>query len=414
MRRSSIIRRRALVATAAIGGLASLCLVAPAGAGTRPASTGLDWIPASIQSFAGLSHTSLTTGNMVCAKGGPCVVAGAGEDLSDDPTTYAPLIWMRSGSSWKLASSGVKGSAFLVDSTCPGAEECWTVGTRYSGARDSTPTGVIDRFDGRRWTPLTPPEAAGVSLNGVDCVSSGDCLAVGNLQTSSTTADAVGYRWDGHAWERISMLSPAGAAWTALDSVRCASATQCVALGDYAAGTYDPAHFFSEGWNGRTWAIEHLPSGKYELGSGTALYMGSCLDNGDCLAVGDGLYYVGKGGGADFPGGVAYDYRPHGAWKAVPISAATKHSLGWVMNADSCDGTSCWVPLQAGPPQNPYVTEAVARWSGGGFSVHAVDTTGYLDAISCSAHGGTTTCLGLGEGGSASHPTLIAGSFSAR
>ena len=66
--------------------------------------------------------------------------------------------------------------------SCPDPRFCVAVGEYRPAGRwmsDQGEHAVVMRFDGTRWSAMSAPEAPDTELNGVDCVASSTCVAVG-------------------------------------------------------------------------------------------------------------------------------------------------------------------------------------------------------------------------------------------
>ncbi len=97
----------------------------------------------------------------------------------------------------------------------------------------------------------------------VSCFAPADCTAVG--ETYARPPDR-GLRWSS-AGTALLARRPAAEGWAGtLDSVSCASASRCTAVGSLIAG-----------WNGTTWTIERRSSPFVSV---------SCPAPGECVAVG--------------------------------------------------------------------------------------------------------------------------------
>jgi hypothetical protein len=127
-------------------------------------------------------------------------------------------------------------------------------------------------------------------LNGVDCTSVTQCVAVGRYQAASGGGHALIVTRNGSTWGSAHSISlPANAASVAnaaLNSVSCVSFTDCVAVGAYNTSTGRAALIVTEK-NG-VWAAavrSPLPGGWVASGV-TGLNSVKCLTISSCIAVG--------------------------------------------------------------------------------------------------------------------------------
>jgi hypothetical protein len=135
------------------------------------------------------------------------------------------------------------------------------------------PRALIERWNGRDWaimrTPKTPPLQS-VFLNAVSCTS-GSCVAVGSVGFGQLVE-----RWNRHRWSI--QLAAGGAALAELNGVSCVSTSDCVAVG----GGPNSHEAIAERWNGARWSIEGTPA----LARGSLLWAVSCPSATGCFAVG--------------------------------------------------------------------------------------------------------------------------------
>lgn len=125
----------------------------------------------------------------------------------------------------------------------------------------------------------TPNPIGGGFLESVSCASATACTAVGG-GAFGTLAE----RWNGTKWSIEHTPNPTGGSGPSLSGVSCASASACTAVGYYNTGdTTDVA--LAERWNGTKWSIEHNPNPTGS--SNSPLYGVSCASASACTAVGD-------------------------------------------------------------------------------------------------------------------------------
>ncbi len=174
------------------------------------------------------------------------------------------------------------GAGSLTAVGCSSAAACTAVGI----ADNLLP--VIDRWNGARWVLQHSPRVQHPGpgeLWSVSCPAAAVCLAAGDTGENgspSGDAHALAERWDGRAWVIQRVPEPPGTAYSSLKGISCPSATTCVAVGQSGTGT------LAELWNGKTWAIQHTPSPPRGNLPGAAAYLTavSCPSATTCVAVG--------------------------------------------------------------------------------------------------------------------------------
>jgi hypothetical protein len=141
-------------------------------------------------------------------------------------------------------------------------------------------------WNGRRWRRVqlsVPAGAQSSQLLAVRCVGADDCVAVGSYYGSSPVASlAFSERWNGHSWRLVPAPTPVTSVPTSLDGVDCLSSSTCAAVGSYASDVTVPV---AESWNGTRWSLQTVPSAPYE---GAPLLSVSCVSATTCQAAGDG------------------------------------------------------------------------------------------------------------------------------
>ena len=139
------------------------------------------------------------------------------------------------GATWSIVSSPNTASDQnndLYGVSCSSATDCAAVGGAPNGLAEQT---LIVQWDGAAWSIVPSPNTGPTldnELGGVSCVSASSCQATG------TATDAEGKNtmslfeaWDGTSWS----LAPVQAAGVAGDGISCLSSTQCFAVGWYEA-----------------------------------------------------------------------------------------------------------------------------------------------------------------------------------
>src|ERR1700674_2617627 len=113
----------------------------------------------------------------------------------------------------------------LVAVSCVTTTDCWGVGSTANSNAPSSTT-LAEHWDGSSWSQVTTPyDASGTgTLNGVSCVSTSDCMAVGTW--SKATVGSVAMLWNGSAWTD-EPLAATGDNPDVMTAVTWPSATNC-------------------------------------------------------------------------------------------------------------------------------------------------------------------------------------------
>lgn len=89
---------------------------------------------------------------------------------------------------------------------------------------------LVERWNGSTWTRVNSPNGGSTNsrLNGVHCVTTAVCFAVGTA-AGRTLIEG----WNGTAWSLSTIPVIPGATSSALSGVTCTGTTSCFAVGDY-------------------------------------------------------------------------------------------------------------------------------------------------------------------------------------
>jgi hypothetical protein len=190
----------------------------------------------------------------------------------------------------------------LFDVTCSAASACWAAGEYGNNAGDGVTLNQVLRWNGSKWSlVVSTPQPAGAAngdfqgLSSVRCTSASNCLAVGSsgTQTGTFVIQNEALRWNGTTWSTLTVPSPGGTAnfdVSGLSSLACTSATFCWAAGSY--GSESPVATFLNQilfWDGTTWTQDNNianPDGSGQ-GSVNELLGATCSSASNCWAVGD-------------------------------------------------------------------------------------------------------------------------------
>ena len=304
---------------------------------------------------------------------------------------YRPLVEQWNGTTWSSSvaplPAGATG-AILNGVSCVSSSACVAVGTWHDASGTFT---LAESWDGTVWTVQTTQNIAGATtvLHGVSCTSSSACVAVG---TASGPAQhfAISEVWDGTAWkpQPVPKPSPYGPYATSLASVSCTSASSCTAVGGNGSGP------FAAQWNGTSWSLQTplTPVGA----TAAALNAIACTPGGTCMAVGSSTSSTGTGALAESLAGLRW------AIHTVPTPTNTKSPVlngVWCFAASSCAAVGSIVNPTYG--LKPLVESWSARaWHKVPSPNPAGEGNTAYDAVACA-----TSCEAVG---SSAKPTVTA------
>lgn len=156
-----------------------------------------------------------------CTSAGNCVAVGQGYGYSpfEDGSTF-PLVATESGDTWSTYQMNDTPITALTGVSCPDTSDCTAVG--------DTDGGNAATFSVAGGSPSAPTVIGSGFLEGVDCVSAGNCVAVNN----STGTDLYMVETDG-TWAPVTVTWDHGQTYTGawLNSVSCADVNDCTAVG---------------------------------------------------------------------------------------------------------------------------------------------------------------------------------------
>jgi hypothetical protein len=345
--------RTGMVALAAAGALAltgatALALGGPAAAAqaaTRPTVQATPVAPVSVSVLDGVFCTSRTS----CWAVGSQIRAGG--------TGIANQVMRWNGTTWRQVSvpdpggSGADSTSELVAVRCLAAANCWAVGSRSGG---SAMLNEALHWNGHKWTTVHTPNPGGTGngkiseLDDSTCVTPANCWAVGDF--GSGTQGPAEQRtneilhWNGKKWTRVSVVNPGGTRTghaNTLYSVRCASASDCTAVGDYGTTSANGVlHNQAMHWNGRKWSPVSTPNpgGTRAYGENEAFALGCAADS--CWAA--GTYGSTKTPGTNLNEMLHWNGK---SWAkvAVPNPDGTGTGAGNQLEAATCvSSADCW------------------------------------------------------------------------
>ena len=289
---------------------------------------------------------------------------------------------------------------------CVSVTDCWAVGS--SEVNDVTRNYVL-HFNGRKWSPVIAPSPGGTAsddtsdLSAVRCVSAADCWAVGDFDKSDASLTQV-LRWNGRKWSRVATPDPGGTRhgdFNDLAGVACVSAADCWADGDYGhpVGRNDVQLNLVLHWNGRRWSQSRAPNpGGIKAGDVSALAAVRCPSAADCWAVGTAGQVTTSGGTFDNEA-LHWNGSKWGTVKVPSPGTPDNGRAESALNALTCtSGGHCWA-VGSDSATSGSLNESL-HWNGKSWrTVTTADPFGGTDAsndligVSCTAD---TNCWAVG------------------
>jgi hypothetical protein len=185
------------------------------------------------------------------------------------------------------AAAATQPHSFLASVSCTSSSACIAVGGR-AGHKQRDQILALS-WNGVRWSTQTPVDVNHTqpnNLNSITCASAAECFAVGSVG-SFNFADhrRLIEMWNGTAWSIQAIGNPKGTLNTFLNSVSCGGPSLCFAVGDQNDNTDLSPGVLLEKWNGTNWAVQPpLPQPAGAAGIGIEAV--SCVSPSDCTAVG--------------------------------------------------------------------------------------------------------------------------------
>jgi hypothetical protein len=343
--------------------------------------------------------TPLPTGAVLsavsCSSATHCLATGYLQDLS-------PLVERWDGISWSIVASPTPPTGALrvelSGVTCASATSCYAVGSTISTAPAYRYGALIEHWDGAAWKVVARPNPSGAvtsALRSVSCFSADNCMAVGfHVETGDNKGGPLAVRWNGKSSAITPIAVPktrpidALLAVASLSSVSCPTATACIAVGNTSSDA------LVERWNGTKWSRVATPAltDQYLL---TELRGVSCISPTDCFAVGDTFHPYDQREGVAMRNSVIEHWNGT-AWKILPRAAGvpvTKNSRGAAglseLNAVSCTTASSCVAIG-----NSSVAE---RWNGTKWSLAPLSGSKSYSQLNQVACASTTMCFAVGQ-----------------
>ena len=323
-----------------------------------------------------------------CTSATACVAVGfsvLGNELRSRKITAFAERW--NGIKWTLQPvAKVKNAIFtqLFGVSCTSPKACTAVGSYNADA------SLVERWNGSVWKVQPTPHPRTLIyhltfLNGVSCSSSTACVAVGESDTGRAFSHAydtyrsLAERWNGRSWSIESTPRPQLANEAFLEGVSCVPTSACTAVG---WDQLNPSGFglLAESWSGMPWSIQTAPE---PANPNSTLAFGaiSCTSVAHCMAVGGG-----NPGGDTYPGGdtagVVAEQESGAGW--VMLSMPTPPSVHYnglfgLGAADGLEAVSCTSPTSCMAVGEADISassaeQLIERWNGVSWTIQATPT----------------------------------------
>jgi hypothetical protein len=224
-------------------------------------------------------------GAISCTRGTACVAAGSFNNLD------GLLAERWDGNKWSVQSMPAPTGATFSPTistvsglSCLSSRFCIAVGSSSQETFSGEEQTFAERWDGSSWSLQPTPQGPGAfEFSSVSCTSPSACTAVGWYSTGpSLPARTLAERWNGTNWS-VQRTPDGPGGYNFLDGISCVSSRECVAVGNTnsTSGPQPPVAPLVELWDGTRWSIEHTPN----VGS-RFLESVSCTSRTICTAVG--------------------------------------------------------------------------------------------------------------------------------
>jgi len=263
---------------------------------------------AALPANAAATDQYVSINSVSCPSAGDCSAVGS---YSDNVGGTDGLLLTETDGKWATGveallpagAAPAAGEVVLNSVSCASPGNCTAVGQYGAGAYPPGPRGLLLSETNGTWAAgveaVLPANAGSadqsVDLTSVSCPSAGNCSAVGSYVDSSSQFQGLLLKETAGTWDTgVEVALPANNRGTGdafLDSVSCASAGNCTAVGYYEAPspTYDLSRGLLVSEAAGTWGAgveAPLPANAGTDITTSDVDSVSCASPGDCTAVG--------------------------------------------------------------------------------------------------------------------------------
>lgn len=261
----------------------------------------------------------------------------------------------------------------LLGVSCVTTRNCLAVGQDLNAV-----VPLARTWNGTAWKVVAvklPPKTSMGSLDRVTCRSATRCLAVGFFD-KGITKFALGDWWNGKSWSPVQLPGAAGES-TFMDGVSCPTATRCVVVGAFTSGSGSGLPL-ADIWNGSKWTVTKpaVPRGTIAA----ELSAVSCVSATFCVATGE--FFTNSAGGV-----LIYKWNGK-AWSRMAAVVPKGSTDGFATGVSCFSATMCFAVGSATGGKG--LISVVERWNGSKWALTSVPWPGgttnpELTGVSCVA-----------------------------
>ncbi len=310
-------------------------------------------------------------------------------------SSVPPTVTASSWSAVNVPTSSQPSTLSVNGVACATSDFCVAVG-RQGGP----PVPVLMQWNGVAWVSVTQPASLFSVLQSVSCVGPSFCVAVGFTGTSPTST--LIEQWNGSTWSIAAPAPlPVGTQSAQFNGVSCVSSTFCIAVGTITIAGFS-ASTLNEIWDGSTWTTTH-PGADHPSSVSNQFSSVSCVSPSFCLAAG-------QQGPSPTPSPLVEEW--NGSTWSLVTAATGPGTLGNRFASVSCAGVSFCVLVGSSttPGTGPPSTTFVETWNGNTLAVTPSPNapSSNISSLSGVACFGPTSCSAVGASGSVFSPQTLA------
>lgn len=225
--------------------------------------------PAAPDEAAGDALIDVSLVSVSCVSATDCMAAGS---YSWGAGVHETLFERWDGTQWSIvtspdpASQRLEGDA-MSSISCVSKVDCVASGNAFVGG--GSPVTEVERWDGNVWTRVKSADLDDRSgeLSGISCVRANFCESVGSdppadAGDSNAPGPSLTEDWDGSQWTGALGHNGPGVKLSYLDGVSCVSSSDCMAVGQVFNPVAEDWLTLAEQWNGSRWSLVKSPSSR--------------------------------------------------------------------------------------------------------------------------------------------------------